>query len=152
MSESSKEVEVRDERGRLTGRFKLADGRLDGPCTLYSTGRVIAEINYASGQREGEMRSFGDDGQLSSIVPHSADLPDGEARYFHPDGSLARVANYREGRLHGEVRDYAPGGKLLSIAKFVDGKLQPADQVAADAPQAAPTAPGKSWLARLVEG
>ena len=152
MGETSKEVEVRDEQGRLTGRFQLADGRLHGPCTLYSAGRVIAEISYAHGQREGEMRSYGENAELGSIVPHHADLPDGEARYFHPDGGIARVANFREGRLHGEVRDYAPDGKLLSLTKYIDGKVQAEEQAGAGPAPAPGPAAGKSWLARLVEG
>ncbi len=152
MSETSKEVEVSDDHGRLTGRFQLADGRLHGPCTLYSAGRMIAEIPYAHGQREGEMLTYGEHGLPSSVVPHHADLPDGEARYFHPDGSLARLANYREGRLHGEVRDYAPDGKQLSLVKYIDGKAVPEEQAAAGPAQAPMPAPGRSWLARLVEG
>jgi antitoxin component YwqK of YwqJK toxin-antitoxin module len=151
MSQTGREIEVRDDQGRLTGRFALAEGRLHGLCTLYGAGRMIAEISYAHGQRDGEMRSYGENGELSSSVLHQADVPHGEARYFHADGSLARVANYSEGRLHGEVRDYAPDGKLLSLTEYVHGKAQAAGQAAVAAPAAVAVA-GKSWLARLVEG
>lgn len=137
MSESAKEVEVRDGRGRLTGRFQMADGQLHGPATLYADGRVLAEIAYLQGLRHGEMRSYGDFGQLSSVVPHADDVPHGEARYFHPDGvTMARCADYQHGRLHGEVRDYSPDGKLVSSTKYVEGKPQTAAGQAASGPPA----------------
>lgn len=154
MSESSKEVEVRDEQGNLTGRFQLADGQLQGKATLYSAGRVLAEVGYADGLRHGEMRIYGDDGQPSSIVAHAAGLPHGEAMYFYPDGTLARRAAYKDGRLHGEVRDFAPDGKQISCTTYVEGRKQ---EAVANGPATAPSvgAPSerrKSWLARMVEG
>lgn len=149
------EVEVCDDTGKLTGRFQLVDGRLHGTSTMFSEGRVIAEICYAQGLRHGEMRSYGDSGQLSSVVQHAADLVQGEACYYHPNGALARRANYQGGRLHGEVCDYAPDGELVSRTLYIDGKLQPppAGSAAGDAAgKSAGSAPPKSWLARLVEG
>jgi len=153
MSDSGQEIDVRDEQGRLTGRFQLADGKLHGKSTLYDRGAVLAEINYVNGLRHGEMRSYGDNGLLLSVVPHAFDLPHGEASYFHPDGAIARRASYMEGRLHGEVRDYSPEGEELSCDTYVDGRKQ-------DAPGKAPAQAGKtveaqgrkSWLTRLVEG
>ena len=149
-------IEVRDDRGRLTGRFHLQDGRLHGPATLYTDGRVLAEIGYVLGLRHGEMRSYGEFGQLSSVVAHADDVPHGEAQYFHPDGALARSAVYQQGRLHGEVRDYSPDGKLVSATQYVEGKPQTAAGAASGtvvAPAASATRDGrKSWLSRLVEG
>ncbi|WP_051294184.1 toxin-antitoxin system YwqK family antitoxin [Pseudoduganella violaceinigra] len=152
MDDSSKEYEVRDEQGRLTGRFRLADGKLHGRSTLYSGGGIIAEICYAQGLRQGEMRSYGADGALSSVVVYAADLPHGEASYFHADGGAARIANYKEGRLHGEVRDFAPDGKLLSTSNYIEGELQPAPVKAEARPERVAGGERKSWLARLVEG
>lgn len=152
MSDPVKEVEVHDKQGRLTGRFQLAGGELHGLATLFSAGRMLAEVRYLNGMRDGEMRSYGEFGQLASIVPHAADVPHGEARFFHPDGSLARSAGYKEGRLHGEVRDYAPDGKLVSVTNYVDGKPEEASgQAIAPAPSPALQA-RKTWLTRLVEG
>jgi antitoxin component YwqK of YwqJK toxin-antitoxin module len=153
MNDYTDTVEVRDEQGRLTGRFEMADGRLHGRATLYGPVRVLAEIQYSHGLRQGEMRSYGESEELSSIVPHAADLPHGEARYFYPDGKLARSAHYRNGLLHGEVCDYAPDGELLSTSHYVDGKRQDgAGQRSAASAENKPTEPRKSWLARLVEG
>lgn len=153
MSDSSNEVEVHDERGRLTGRFELADGQLHGKSTIYGRDHVLAHINYARGQRHGEMRSYGEQGQLSSIVPHADGFPHGEATYFYPDGSLARAAQFKQGRLHGVVRDFAPDGKQIACDTYVDGEKQDAS---AKPPAAAATdADGvkrRSWLTRLVEG
>jgi antitoxin component YwqK of YwqJK toxin-antitoxin module len=153
MADPSKEVEVRDEQGRLTGRFEMAGGELHGLSTLYGGGRTIAEIGYANGLRHGEMRCYGEDGQLSSAVPHAGDVPHGEASFFHPGGGLARLAHYKDGRLHGEVRDFGLDGKEISSTTYIDGKQQ-------NKPGASTHAAGgsdkgetrKSWLARLVEG
>lgn len=153
MNDSHKEIEVRDDQGKLTGRFQLVDGKLHGKAILFSGGRVIAEIGYLHGQRQGEMRSFGDDGQLSSVIQHSEGLPHGEASYFYPDGSLARHANYKEGRLHGEVRDYAPDGKELACDSYIDGKKQAApSRVTTAAATSSEGEQRRSWFARLVEG
>jgi antitoxin component YwqK of YwqJK toxin-antitoxin module len=151
-------IEVRDDRGRLTGRFQLQDGQLHGPATLYANGRVLAEMTYVHGLRHGEMRSYGEYGQISSVVAHADDEPHGEARYFHPDGALARSAVYQQGRLHGEVRDYSPDGMLVSSTRYVEGQAQAAVGAAGQGePAAASTGPAardgrKSWLSRLVEG
>jgi antitoxin component YwqK of YwqJK toxin-antitoxin module len=153
---SDQAIEVRDDRGRLTGRFHLQEGQLHGPATLYVDGRVLAEIGYVFGLRHGAMRSYGEFGQLSSVVPHADDVPHGEAQYFHPDGALARSAVYQHGRLHGEVRDYSPDGKVVSATQYVEGKPQTAAGAAGGAgvaPAASATRDGrKSWLSRLVEG
>lgn len=153
MSDASKEVEVRDEQGQLTGRFSLADGKLHGQSTIFGGGRVLAYINYAHGLRQGDMRCYGEQGQLSSIVPHSGGLPHGEASYFYPDGSLARRAHFRHGRLHGEVCDFNPDGKQLTCDAYLDGVKQDAGaKPAASAPAKADNAQRRSWLTRLVEG
>jgi len=153
MNDSGKDIEVRDEHDQLIGRFRLEDGQLHGKSTLYSGSRVIAEIAYVSGQRHGEMRSFGDEGQLSSVVLYAAGLPHGEASYFYPDGSLARHACHKEGRLHGEVRDYAPDGKELACDSYIEGKKQLApSRVTAAAATSPEGEQRRSWLARLVEG
>ena len=115
MADPSQEVEVRDEQGRLTGRFEMAGGELHGLSTLYGGGRTIAEIGYANGLRHGEMRCYGEDGQLSSAVPHAGGVPHGEASFFHPGGGLARLAHYKDGRLHGEVRDFGLDGKETGV-------------------------------------
>jgi len=148
-------IEVRDERGRLTGRFHLQQGQLHGPATLYADGRVLAEIAYVQGLREGDMVSYGEFGQLASVVTHADDVPHGAAQYFHPDGTLARSASYQQGHLHGEVRDYSPDGKLVSSTQYVEGKPPAVADAAAGkagAPVAAAPDGRKSWLSRLVEG
>jgi antitoxin component YwqK of YwqJK toxin-antitoxin module len=152
MGNGTETVEVRNEQGRLTGRFEMTDGRLHGRAVLYGPVRVLAEIQYCHGVREGEMRSYGESEELSSIVPHAADLPHGEARYFYPDGKLARIAHYRHGLLHGEVSDYAPDGELLSTSHYVEGKKQEGGGERSAPVESKPTEPRKSWLARLVEG
>lgn len=153
MSDCTEAVEVRDDQGRLTGRFEMAGGRLHGQAILYGPVRVLAEIQYSHGLREGEMRSYGESEELSSIVPHAADLPHGEARYFYPDGRLARTAHYRHGLLHGEVSDYAPDGEVLATSRYVDGKRQDGGgKRSAPGVESKSTEPRKSWLARLVEG
>lgn len=154
MNETNSEVEIRDEHGRLTGRFGFLDGRLHGLATLFDSGRLLAEISYDHGLRHGDMRCYGVEGQLSGVVPHVADLQHGEARYFYPDGALARCANYKDGRLHGEVRDYAQDGSLLSTTNYEEGKKQGSSSAmpAATAVPDEAAAQRKSWLARLVEG
>lgn len=153
MSDASKEVEVRDEEGRLTGRFCLADGKLHGLATIFGADRVLAHINYAHGLRQGEMRCYGEQGQLSSIVPHADGLAHGEASYFYPDGGLARRAHFRQGRLHGEACDFGPDGKQLTCDAYLDGVKQDAGgKPAAAAPAKADNAQRRSWLTRLVEG
>lgn len=153
MSDTAKEVEVRDERGRLTGRFQLAEGQLHGLSTLYNLGRVVAEIHYEHGLRQGEMCSYGESGQPSAIIPHANDLPHGEATFYDPDGALARIANYKDGRLHGEVRDFAPDGRQIDCSTYIEGKKQDAGATApVTAKDNAKAGQGKSWLARLVEG
>ena len=134
----------------------MQEGQLHGRATLYAEGRVLAEIAYVHGLRDGDMRSYGEFGQLASVVGHADDLPHGAARYFHPDGAtVARSAVYQQGRLHGEVRDYSPDGTLLSSTQYAEGKPLAAVGQAAGAPVAAASASPdgrKSWLSRLVEG
>jgi len=153
---SDQAIEVRDDRGRLTGRFHMHEGQLHGPATLYADGRVLAEIAYVQGLRHGDMHSYGEFGQLSSVVAHADDVPHGVARYFHPDGALARSATYQQGRLHGEVCDYGPDGALITRTRYVEGKPQaavgPASGAAAGADAPATRDGRKSWLSRLVEG
>jgi hypothetical protein len=74
------------------------------------------------GYRQGPMRSWYRNGQLSDEQPYADGFPDGLHRFWYEDGTLEGESTRVKGKLEGPFRRWHPNGKLESEIRFHDGK------------------------------
>ena len=85
--------------------------------------KVYEEYRVKYGERNGECKTFYEDGTLYELCYYKNDFKNGECKVWRKDGSLRAIYNYKDGLLDGEHKKWYPNGNLHSQELYKDGLL-----------------------------
>ncbi|WCL47621.1 LIC20035 family adhesin [Leptospira sp. GIMC2001] len=89
------------------------------------TGKIIAEIPYTDGKRQGTMKTYGENGQLISETEYVDDKMHGS--YYlkaAKDGNFLEKGQYKEGEKHGLWTTFHFGkGTIKQLSNYQNGAL-----------------------------
>ncbi|MEA2343754.1 MAG: hypothetical protein QOF63_1923, partial [Thermoanaerobaculia bacterium] len=87
----------RDEAGRVTRRYHIIEGQLEGECAVYNAeGWIAQRSNFKDGLLDGEMTQYDEAGEIAAAMHYRAGKLEGESRFFDR-GRLQLSAQYRDG-------------------------------------------------------
>lgn len=90
-------------------------------CVHREDKRVLLEITWADGKREGAASYFDGNGRRI-VVKFRNDLAEGPAQVFSKDNKLLCQMEFRDGKTQGAVRELYPSGKLKGAYEIVDNR------------------------------
>lgn len=96
-------------------------------CQHYPSGKLLSQIYFENGLKQGAAKTFSESGQLLSHRNFDKGLEEGIHRYFYPSGQLKTEISYSHGVLDGEVILYYPNGNLKRSCSFRRGKREGKD-------------------------
>lgn len=85
-------------------------------------GRVRAEVTRLDGKKDGPVRFFGTDGNLSTSGSYSNDSRHGSWITTGPKGDTLSIVNFKRGRKDGLQGYWAANGQLLRLERFSNGE------------------------------
>ena len=91
----------------------------------YSNDRLIKEITFKNGVREGEMKSYYQGGQLYQRFWYEKGLREDSAVWYFLEGQVFRTTPFRHDTIDGIQKQYYRNGKLRARIKYVKGLRSP---------------------------
>jgi hypothetical protein len=139
-----------DDNGQRQLHMICHAGQPDGPATFYRNGRPEAQLGFAAGRLNGEMRSFDAAGRVVAIVRYVAGRRHGLMECRSPDGSVVLTADYRNDCLNGAWTEFRPDGSIRRRALY-KGDLLDGETIEYDA-DSQPTERTVYTAGRIIEG
>lgn len=94
-----------------------------GVWTWWHTSAAVEKQGaFVLGKREGEWRSWFDNGQLMLVTTYKADAPQGAARGFFREGKKRFEGTYANGVEEGEWTTWHSDGSIAAIGRYSAGK------------------------------
>src|SRR4051812_47480315 len=84
----------------------------NGTRKIYSekSGKLIQEVEYRNGKKNGYFREYYDDGKLSAVQFYVNDTINDTSFAYHPNGIIASQSVYKMGRKNGVWKKYNKAG------------------------------------------
>ncbi|MFZ0282793.1 MAG: hypothetical protein WAL29_14170 [Bacteroidales bacterium] len=120
--------------GRGTAKNESSDGAdtITVPDTgftgikQYSDGiRIIKEVTFENGVRQGEMKSFYAGGQLYQSFWYEKGLREDSARWYYVEGQVFRSTPYKHDTIDGIQVQYYRTGRVKAKIKYIKGFRAP---------------------------
>lgn len=89
-----------------------------GEIELYDNEKTFRQWSYIKGQKNGESRSYREDGTPWSLNTYVNDTLHGPYKTWHENGLLYIDGQYSKGNRVGIWRFYSPAGELVREANF----------------------------------
>ena len=85
-------------KGRLLTEMPYKSGKKDGVYkTYHGSGKLLSETNFKAGKREGRERMYYENGKVLVEVHYKADVWDGPYREYDANGKMATEVIYKNG-------------------------------------------------------
>ena len=101
-----------------------------------NNGKIVTEINYLKGKKDGIKRSWDADGHIVSEENYSADIKQGlDFTYFPPDdstqtkGKIKMKIPFDKGKENGTAYEYDKEGNIISILEYSYGVLKKQERI-----------------------
>ena len=113
-----------DSKGEIIGGYGYAVmGRADGEqVNYYSTGELMAKMNYKEGLLEGEYATYYQNGNLKYRCNYKNDERNGLAQWWREDGTIDSAQEHLDGEKHGFCRYYDESGSLKTERYYEHGE------------------------------
>ncbi len=108
-----------------TDTVTVPDTGYTGIKKFYSRNRLIKQITFENGVRNGEMKSFYEGGQLYQTFWYKNGLREDSATWHYLEGQVFRSTPYKHDTIDGTQRQYYRNGKIKARIYFVKGKRVP---------------------------
>jgi len=92
--------------------------------TWYENGQLEVQAFYRNGKEEGEHKSWHENGQLGVQAFYRDDEPEGKRKCWYANGQLHVQEFYRDGKLEGKRKVWYKNGQLWTREFYRDGKLE----------------------------
>ena len=108
-----------------TDTVAVQDTGYTGIKKFYSRNRLIKQITFKNGVRDGEMKSFYEGGQLYQTLWYKNGLREDSATWHYLEGQVFRSTPYKHDTIDGTQRQYYRNGRIKARINFVKGKRVP---------------------------
>jgi hypothetical protein len=99
----------------------VADTGYTGIKKYYSNDRLIKEVTFRNGVREGEMKSYYQGGQVYQRFWYENGLREDSAVWYFLEGQVFRTTPFVHDTMDGIQKQYYRGGNLRAKIKYVKG-------------------------------
>lgn len=100
---------------------KEGDGNKAEVKKYYSEGKLVKEVTFKNGVRNGICRNYYDDGRLRSTIWYENGLKEDTAKWYYREGMLFRATPYKNDKLHGIQTKYYKTGRVQATLPYRDG-------------------------------
>lgn len=91
----------------------------------YSEGKLIKEVTFKDGVKDGLCKNYYDDGRLKTTIIYSNNLKSDTSRWYYPEGMVYRATPYRNNMLNGVQVKYYKNGRVQAEIPYKDGLRMP---------------------------
>lgn len=109
----------------LADTLSVPDTGYTGIKQYFSGDRLIKEVTFKNGIRNGEMKSFYQGGQLYQTFWYENGLREDSAKWYYLEGQLFRSTPYIHDTIHGIQKQYYRNGRLRAKLEYVKGLRTP---------------------------
>jgi len=110
------------ENGNIKSEGNRKNFELDSVWTFYNdTGKVILQISYLIGKKNGIRKTFQKDEILEENFKD--DIKQGLTRYYYPTGELKKSIVFIDGLEEGVAREYAKDGRVIQLIVYEKGYI-----------------------------
>lgn len=103
----------------------------------YSEGRLVKELTFQDGRKNGICRNYYDDGRLKRTIWYKNDLKTDTAKWFYKEGMVYRATPYKNDKIHGIQTKYYKNGRVQARLPYRDGlRLQGLEEFLPDGREA----------------
>jgi len=100
-------------------------GEFTGLKKYYSQGRLVKDITYKAGAKEGICHNYYEDGRLKSTIIYSNNLRTDTARWYYPEGNVYRATPYTNDKINGIQTKYYKNGRKQAELPYIMGMRTP---------------------------
>lgn len=97
----------------------------DSVVQSYSGIRLVKEVPYKNGKRQGLMKTYDMNGVLYQTFWYEKGLKQDTAKQYFPDGRVFRTTLFKDDSAHGIQTQYYRSGKVRAKLNFVNGLRTP---------------------------
>jgi len=116
---------LKKENAVATDTLTVPDTGYTGIKKYYSGDRLIKEVTFKNGIREGEMKSFYQGGQIYQTFWYENGLREDSARWYYLDGKIFRSTPYKHDTIDGIQKQYYKNGRLRAKLEYLKGLRTP---------------------------
>jgi antitoxin component YwqK of YwqJK toxin-antitoxin module len=91
----------------------------------YSEGRLVKEITYKEGLKNGICNNYYDDGRLKRTIIYNNNLKTDTAKWYYPEGMVYRQTPYLNDKIHGVQTKYYKNGRKQAEMPYHMGLRMP---------------------------
>jgi len=108
-----------------TDTVTVADTGFTGIKKYFSSNRIVKEVTFKNGIRQGEMKSYYVGGQLYQTFWYENGLREDSAKRYYLEGQVFRSTPYKHDTIDGIQKQYYRTGKLKARIGYVKGLRTP---------------------------
>ena len=105
--------------------ISVPDTGYTGITQYMSQSRIVSEVTFKNGIREGLMKTFYQDGKLRITFWYENGLREDSSKFYHPDGKLFRSTPYKHDTIDGTQIQYYKNGRIKARLNYVKGLRTP---------------------------
>lgn len=103
----------------------VPDTGFTGIRQYYSKEKLVKEVTFDNGIREGLMKTFYEDGRLRQTFMYRNGVREDTAKWYYTDGFVFRETLYKNDTMHGDQTQYYNTGKIKAKMSFINGARTP---------------------------
>jgi hypothetical protein len=107
------------------GSLNVPDTGYTGIQKYFSNDRIVKEVTFRNGVRQGEMKSFYKGGQVYQSFWYENGLREDVGKWYYVDGPVFRTTPYVHDTIHGTQIQYYRNGKVKAKLNYVKGLRTP---------------------------
>lgn len=92
---------------------------------FFDQGRLVKEITFRDGIKEGLCKNYYDDGRLKSTIIYSNNLRTDTARWYYPEGKVYRATPYLNDKINGKQVKYYKSGRVQAEIPYINSLRTP---------------------------
>ena len=91
----------------------------------YSKEKLVKEVTFKNGVRQGVMKTFYEDGRLRQTFMYNEGVREDTARWYYTDGLVFRETLYKNDTMNGDQIQYCRTGKVKAKMSYINGSRTP---------------------------
>lgn len=92
---------------------------------FYDNERLVKDITYKKGVKEGICHNYYEDGRLKSTIIYSNNLKTDTAKWYYPEGKVYRATPYQNDKINGIQTKYYKNGRKQAELPYIMGFRTP---------------------------
>jgi len=91
----------------------------------FSEGRLIKEVTFKDGIKDGLCKNYYDDGRLKTTIIYRNNIKADTSKWYYPEGGVYRATPYKNGKVDGIQKKYYKNGRLQAELPYSNGFRKP---------------------------